>query len=56
VNKRNHDVKVKVPAGFEQGKTFTVDEATGDSEPRAGVAEGAELTMAPFAVTVLEVP
>jgi len=54
VNKRNHEVQVKLPEGFEHAKTFTVDEETGDSEPRAGAAENAELTMAPFAVTVVQ--
>jgi hypothetical protein len=54
VNKRNHEVQVKLPEGFEHARTFTVDEETGDTEPRAGAAKDAELTMAPFAVTVVQ--
>ena len=36
--------------------TWTVDEASGEDGPRAGRADGAELKLAAFAVTVLGAP
>jgi hypothetical protein len=33
-----------------------VDEETGDGEPRTATADGANLKMAPFAVTVVQAP
>jgi len=56
VNKRNYEVTVKLPEGFEHARLSTVDEQTGDSEPRVGTTDGAELKMAPFAVTVVQTP
>ena len=53
LNKRNREITVKLPAGFEHAKMATVDEDSGDGEPRAGISEGPELRLAPFAVTVL---
>jgi hypothetical protein len=46
---------VKLGSDLENGTILTVDEATGDEEPRSGKVEGGELKMAPFAVTVLSV-
>jgi len=34
--------------------SLTVDESTGDDEPRSATVAGDQLTMAPFAVTVLK--
>ena len=56
VNKTNTDQTVKLSAELANGATLTVDDQTGDEAPRAGKADGAELKMAPFAVTVLQVP
>ncbi len=55
VNKTNTEKTVKVGSDLQSASTLTVDEATGDDEPRAGKVEGGELKMAPFAVTVLRV-
>jgi hypothetical protein len=56
VNKTNSEKSVKLGAELQNASSLTVDEATGDEAPRAGKAEGAELKLAPFAVTVLSVP
>lgn len=56
VNKTNLDKSVKLTADLENGSTQTVDEATGDDAPRVGKVDGAELKLAPFAVTVLQAP
>ena len=56
VNKRNYEVTVNLPAVFEHARLSTVDEQTGDDEPRLGTTDGAELKMAPFAVTVAQAP
>jgi hypothetical protein len=53
VNKTNSEKTIKLSAELQNAASFTVDEATGDDEPRAGKANGDELKMAPFAVTVL---
>jgi hypothetical protein len=53
VNKTNSERTVKVSSDFENAGSLTVDEATGDEEPRAGKADGTEIKLAPFAVTVL---
>ena len=53
VNKTNSEKTVKLQPELANGTTLTVDEQTGDEEPRAGKADGAELKLAPFAVTVL---
>jgi hypothetical protein len=56
VNKTNTEKIVKLQAELANGTTLTVDDQTGDEAPRTGKAEGTDLTMAPFAVTVLQVP
>ena len=43
-----------IPEGFAHAQYATVDEATGDDAPRAGTVNGTNLTLAPFAVTVLK--
>lgn len=53
VNKTNAEKTIKLSPDFEHATSLTVDEATGDNEPRDGKSEGSELKMAPFAVTVL---
>jgi hypothetical protein len=53
INKTNAEMNVKLTPAFEGALTYTVDEATGDEPPRAGRADGTELKLAPFAVTVL---
>lgn len=55
VNRTNSDKTVALDQDLQNASTLTVDEATGDGEPRAGKAEGANLRLAPFAVTVLKV-
>jgi hypothetical protein len=56
VNKTNTEKTLKLSAELANGTTLTVDEKTGDEAPRAGKADGAELKLAPFAVTVLQLP
>jgi hypothetical protein len=53
VNKTNSEKAMKVTAEFENASSLTVDEATGDEEPRTGKVEGAEIKLAPYAVCVL---
>ncbi len=55
VNRTNFEKAVKVSSEFEHAQSVTVDEATGDGEPRRAQVLGAELKLAPFAVTVLTV-
>jgi hypothetical protein len=55
VNKTNSEKTVKLSSELQNASSLTVDEKTGDDEPRAGKAGGADLTLAPFAVTVLSV-
>lgn len=54
VNRSNKEETTTVPSGFEHAQFATVDEATGDDPPRTGTLTGPQLTMAPFAVTVLK--
>ena len=54
VNRSNAEETATVPAGFEHAQFATVDEATGDDAPRTGTLTGPQLTLAPFAVTVLK--
>jgi hypothetical protein len=54
VNRSNAEETTTVPAGFEHAQFATVDEATGDDAPRTGTLSGPQLTLAPFAVTVLK--
>ncbi len=53
VNKANSEKTVKVSSELENAASLTVDEATGDEEPRSGKVNGAEIKLAPFAVCVL---
>ena len=55
VNKTNREKTVKLSSELQNASSLTVDEKTGDDEPRAGKAGGADLTLGPFAVTVLSV-
>jgi hypothetical protein len=54
VNKTNTEKTLQLPAELQTASTLTVDEESGDNPPRAGKVEGAELKLAPFAVSVLE--
>ncbi len=54
VNKRNREMTVKLPEGFDGASVSTVDESTGDGEPRTDKANGAPLVLAPFAVAVIK--
>ncbi len=54
VNKSNAEETVTVPADFAHADFATVDAVTGDDAPRTGTLSGTELTLAPFAVTVLK--
>jgi hypothetical protein len=54
VNRSNAEETATVPGGFEHAQFATVDEATGDDAPRTGTLSGPQLTLAPFAVTVLK--
>ena len=53
INKTNTEKTMKVGSDLENAALLTVDEATGDDEPRSGKVDGGEVKMAPFAVTVL---
>jgi hypothetical protein len=55
VNKTNTEKSFTLAPEMANASTLTVDEATGDNEPRAGKAESAQLKLAPFAVTVLSI-
>jgi hypothetical protein len=54
VNTKDESVTLRVPSDFADAEFATVDEATGDQAPRTGVLSGENLTLAPFAVTVLQ--
>lgn len=54
VNRSNHEELATVPGDFAGAEFATVDEATGDDPPRTGTLQGTALTLAPFAVTVLQ--
>jgi hypothetical protein len=55
VNKTNRDKNVSLSSEFQSAASVTVEEATGDEEPRAGKTGASELKMAPFAVTILTI-
>ncbi len=55
VNRTNKEKTVTLSPELQNASSFTVDEATGDDEPRAGKADGSNYKLAPFAVTVLSV-
>jgi hypothetical protein len=54
VNKTNSEKSLKLALEFKGASSSTVDEATGDEQPRIGTVDGDELKMTPFAVTVLK--
>ena len=54
VNTSDETHTVAAPAGFANASFETVDKATGDDAPRIGTLDGRDLTLAPFAVTVLQ--
>ena len=56
VNKTNSEKQVTLTPEFAQATSLTVDEATGDDQPRAGKVDGPAIKLAPFAVTVLSAP
>src|SRR5581483_7246167 len=47
VNKTNSEKILKLDADWAGASTLTVDEVTGDDEPRAGTVDGGELKLAP---------
>ncbi len=53
VNKTDRERTVTLPEDFAHAQSLTVDEATGDNPPREATLRGTQLTLAPFAVTVL---
>jgi len=53
VNKTNTEKTLKLTSEFQNASSLTVDEGTGDNPPRKGKVEGAELKLAPFAVSVV---
>jgi len=53
VNRANAEKTVALPADFAGGSSATVDESTGDDAPHTGTLSGGNLTLAPFAVTVV---
>lgn len=55
VNKTNAEKTLKLAADLHGASALTIDEATGDNEPRADKVAADEIKMAPFAVTVLSV-
>ena len=54
VNKTNREATLEVPSEWQHATSSTVDEDTGDEEPRTARLDGSELKLAPFAVTVLK--
>lgn len=53
VNKTNSPKTIGLPADLKDASSLTVDEESGDGEPRTAKVNGAELNLAPFAVTIL---
>lgn len=54
INKRHRAVTISVPAEFSAGKIERVDASTGDNAPATSALQGVEITLAPFAVSVLK--
>lgn len=54
INRANEQKSVTLPGDFSRARVSTVDESTGDGPPSAGRISGSTLTLAPFAVTVVE--
>ena len=55
VNKTNSEKTLTLNSDLQNAASLTVDENTGDDEPRTGKVDGAELKLAPFAVSVLNI-
>ncbi len=53
VNQRNRRVEVTLPPGTGHAESSTVDEASGEDEPRGAEVSGSAIELAPFAVTVV---
>lgn len=53
VNRSNREQRLSMAADLESASTLTVDQQSGDDPPRLGSVSGRELTLAPFAVSVL---
>ena len=53
VNQRNKSIEVALPTATGQAQSFTVDEASGEDEPRHAAVSGPTIQLAPFAVTVV---
>jgi Glycosyl hydrolases family 39 len=53
VNKTNSEKSLKLDPGWKGASSLTVEESTGDDEPRSATVDGDELKMAPFAVSVV---
>jgi len=53
VNKTNSEKTLTLGSDLQNASSLTVDETTGDDAPRAATAEGNELKLAPFAVSIL---
>jgi hypothetical protein len=53
LNRHNRPAEVTLPKGITSYTTSTVDGDTGDNPPRVAQGSGSALTLAPFAVTVL---
>jgi hypothetical protein len=54
INRANEEKSVTLPPDFSAARFSTVDESTGDEPPHTGNAGSTTLTLAPFAVTMLE--
>jgi hypothetical protein len=54
VNKSNSEKTIMLGSDFKSAASLTVDEETGDGEPRSGLVKNGEVKLAPFAVTILE--
>lgn len=53
VNQRNRNVEVILPLGLGHAESSTVDEASGEGEPRNAGVSGPAIQLAPFSVTVV---
>ena len=53
INKTNSEKTLTLSSELQDASSLTVDEDSGDNPPRSGKAEGTQLQMAPFAVTIL---
>jgi hypothetical protein len=53
VNQRNRSIEVALPPNSGRAESSTVDEASGEGEPRDAMVTGSAIQLAPFAVTVV---